>query len=293
MTPPKQGGFTLIEMVVAIAVLAMVGGAGAAFVKPAVDAWVATRARAALTAEAGTATRYMSGEVRAAVPNSIRTPNASCFEVIPSTTGGAYRSGPDTVNDSSASCTPSSTCSAPFATDRSLSSVDILGIMSKAPVVGDLVFIATQNTSDVYSGASRAAITSVATPRATDGRYRIGFAAKAFPQGYSGGRLYIASAANQAVSYFCSGADETLDANGDGKGVLYRKAAYGFVASPPAACPSIAGAEVVARNVRSCAFTYAPGGATQQNGLLVISLTVARSNESITLVDSIHVDNAP
>jgi len=228
------------------------------------------------------------------VPNSIRTPGASCFELVPTSSGGRYRRAADTVNDSGPSCAPSASCSAPLDTGVATTEFDVLNTLSTLPAAGDQVVVDNQNPGDVYAGTNRAAISAVATPTAAFGRHRISVASTQFPLGYDGGRFVVVPASQAAVFYVCSGADGTLDASGNGKGTLYRKAGYGFNASYPGACPATTGAAVMATHVRSCRFVYDPNqGATQQNGFVSLQLELARNGETTSLVFGAHVVNVP
>ena len=289
---PRQRGFTIVELVIVIVITGIIAASLTVFFLPAVDSYLSSRSRADLTDQADTALRRMVRDVRVAVPNSIRTPGDQCFELIPTSTGGRYRRGPDTVNDA-ASCT-SSTCSAPLDTTQATTVFDVLSPLSTTPAVGDWVVVGNQNPSAVYAGTNRGAITAaVSTPAAAFGRHRITVASTQFPTGYDGGRFSIVPNAQRAVFYVCSGADGTLDASGNGKGTLYRLM-RNFDPVYPTACPSTAAADVLATRVRSCAFVYDPNqGATQQNGFVWMQLEVARNNESAHLALGAHVSNAP
>ncbi len=289
-----QRGFTMIELVMVIVIMGLIAATLAVFFRPAMDSYLASRARADLTDQAETALRRMLRDVRVAVPNSVRTPGPQCFEVIPTSTGGRYRSEPDTLNDA-ASCTPT-TCSAPLDTTQATSVFDVLSPLSATPAVGDWVVVGNQNPTDVYAGTNRAAIATPvsASASAAFGRHRITVASTQFPIGYNGGRFSVVPNAQRAVFYVCSGADGTLDATGSGKGTLYRLMNYGFNPAYPSACPSTAGAAVLATRLRSCTFVYDPNqGATQQNGFVWMQLEVARNNQAAHLAIGAHVSNAP
>ena len=291
---PDGRGFTLIEMVVAIAIFGVLAATLTTFYRPAFDAYLATRVRAELTAQAGQALTRMRSDVRAAVPNSIRTPGVNCFETIPSSTGGRYRRAADTVNDSGANCAPSATCSAPLDTAQATTVFDVLTPLSATPAAGDFVVVDSQNPGDVYAGTNRAAISAVATPTAAFGKHRLTVASTQFPAGYDGGRFVVVPASQAAVFYVCSGADGTLDASGNGKGTLYRLMNYGFNASYPAACPSTAGGSILATHVKSCRFVYDPSlGATEQYGFVSLQLELASNRETVSLIFGAHVENAP
>lgn len=289
-----QRGFTLVELVIVIVVLGVMAATLTVFFRPAFDGYLGVRARADLVEQADAALRRMQRDIRVAVPNSIRTPSTDCFELVPTSAGGRFRKGPDTVNDALPGCTPSATCAAPVDPGAAPTVFDVLTPLASVPAAGDAVVVDNQNPGDVYAGTNRAVISAVATPMATQGRHRITVAASPFPAGYDGGRFVVVPAAQQAVFYVCSGADGTLDANGHGKGTLYRLQGYGFNASAPAGCPSTTGAPVLATRVRSCRFVYDPNqGATQQNGFVSLQVELARGGETASLVLGAHVVNVP
>lgn len=292
----RRRGFTLIEMVVVMTLIAICSAVLAVFIRPALQAYLDVQARAALVDSAQTALRVISQDVRVAVPNSIRTPSPLCVEAIPTSSGGSYRLAGDPVNDTPTNCSASSTCSAPLNTATSTSVFDVLSTLQTPPQVGDWVVIANQSPLQVYAGTNRAAVTGVSTPRSTDGTVRVAIAATQFPLGYADGRFVVVPGNTAAVTLVCDGADGTVDAQGNGKGTLYRRSNYGFSATF-AACPtgaSLAGAAVIARQVKSCAFTYSPNqGSTAQNGFLSLQIDLAKNNETVSLVNGVHVANAP
>jgi MSHA biogenesis protein MshO len=292
--PTRQRGFTMVELVIVIVIAGLIAATLTVFFRPAVDSYLTSRARADLTDQAETAIRRMLRDVRVAVPNSVRTPGSQCFELIPTSTGGRYRNGPDTVNDA-ASCT-SATCAAALDTTQATTVFDVLSPLSVTPAVGDWVVVGNQNPSDVYAGTNRGAIAAPvsASASASFGRHRITVTSTQFPIGYDGGRFTVVPNTQRAVFYVCSGADGTLDATGSGKGTLYRLMNYGFNAAYPSACPATTGADVLATRLRSCTFVYDPNqGATQQNGFVWMQLEVARNNESAHLAIGAHISNAP
>ena len=294
--PRREHGFTLVELIVAIVITAIIAASIAVFLRPALDSYTDNRVRAELTDQADTALRRIVRDVRQAVPNSLRMASAQCFELVPSIAGGRYRMGPDVVNDSAASCSPSGTCAAWVDPSTSLSSFDTLTSLDATPAVGDWVVINNQNGNDVYEGNNRWAITGVSTPAATQGKLRLSVnptsTGAVLSAGYSGGRFQVVSSTQQAVFYICSGANG-VNANGNGNGTLYRLK-RNFDPNYPTACPAVTNADVLATNVRSCTFVYDPNqGATQQSGFLWLNLELTRNNETASLTMGAHVMNVP
>ncbi|HUX24173.1 MAG TPA: type II secretion system protein [Burkholderiales bacterium] len=291
MLAKRQRGFTLIELIVVMVVTGIIAGTIVVFFKPAVDSYVAVGRRARLTDVADTALRRMTRDIRLAVPNSIRSPNPQCFELVPTSDGGRYRMGPDTVWDSANPATPS----AWFDGTAAVSALDVLSPLSSTPAAGDWLVIDNQNTNDVYAGTNRAAIQSVGPPPDPSlGYSRITLqAATQFPSGYNGGRFVLVPNTQNAVFYVCAGAG--VDANGTGTGTLYRFANYGYNAATPAACPVPVGTTpIAASEVASCSFVYSPTqGATQQSGFVWMNLKIAEQGENVALVYGAHVDNVP
>lgn len=292
MLAARQSGFTLIELIVVMVVTGIIAGTVVVFFRPAFNSYVAVGRRAGLTDLADTALRKMSRDIRLAVPNSIRSPGSQCFELVPTSTGGRYRMGPDTVWDGANPGVPS----AWFDGTAAVAMLDVLTPLSSTPAAGDWLVIDNQNTNDVYAGTNRAAILSVAAPPDPSlGYSRITLqAATQFPGGYTGGRFVAVPNAQNAVFFVCAGAG--VDAQGSGTGTLYRFANYGFNAANPVACPApVPGSTpVVATKVKSCRFDYAPNqGATQQSGFVWMKLEIAEQNEAIVMVHGAHVDNVP
>ncbi|MEY2653255.1 MAG: hypothetical protein RLZZ524_282 [Pseudomonadota bacterium] len=286
-------GFTLVEVIVVMVVAGVLAATLTVFLRPAIDGYIDSRERAGLQAEAEITLATMVREVRRAVPNSIRSPGNQCFELLPASGGGRYRSGPDTVNDSGAACTPGANCSAWVDTGTLTTTFDVLSASGTPAAVGDSIVINNQNGNDVYEGLNRSRITAVETPAAPYGVVRLTIEPLQVSPGYDGARYSVVPQDQQAVFYGCVDADGTLDAQGNGRGRLLRLSGYGYDATAPSSCPT-AGGVMVASGVRSCNFVHDPNqGATQQSGFVWIELQIARHGETAHLGMGAHVPNAP
>jgi len=277
----RSAGFTLIELIIVLVLMTIIGATVAVFVKPAIDAYSDTRNRAALGDMGDTALRRMARDIRVAVPNSLRTPNESCFELVPSVAGGRYRMGPNAANNAWWVNTAQAT-----------TGFDVLSTLSRQPVANDFVVINNQNGNDVYTGTDRATISAVATPLASQGTLRLTISSLQVFPGYDGGRFQVISQSERSVFYICESAGLSADSK-TGTGVLWRLK-RDFNSTYPTSCPSGSGGTVLARNVSRCRFVYDPNkGATQQSGFLYLELAITRNGETATLTHGAHVLNVP
>jgi len=306
-------GFTLIELVMVISIIALVAAAVVVFIRPATQAYIGTSYRADMSVQLDGALRRMLRDVRRAVPNSIRAPAPECFELVPTVAGGRYRTGPDRSTDA-ATCfpqptpptAPSASCTAYVDPSQSTVAFDVLSRMSTTPVSDqDFVVINNQNGNDVYStGANRSLIKGFSNhnaPLASDymyGEHRMTISALQVSPGYTSARFQVVSGTEQSVFYVCqkeqASQGNTLS-SGDGNWTLYRMVRP-FQSTYPSACPTVSSsnATVVARRLTSCTFVYNPNqGATQQSGYIWMSLQMSRNNELAQLIAGGHVMNVP
>lgn len=283
---PNQRGFSLVELIVVMVLIGAIGGIIALQIKPTLQGYLAVGKRAALTDQADSALRRIVTEVRSAVPNSLRLGDSRCLELVPSSDGGRYRSGPDVD--------PTRVGEAFLDFDAPTNTFDVLTTFMAAPAPGDLIVIGNQNNADVYQGITGPnvrTIGAVTAPAANwMGEHRITLLAPeqvSIPNGYTGGRFVVVPG-GQAVSYICT---QGLN-DGTGTGQLMR------VVRPIAlgqVCNGIpANASVLASKVERCEITYSPNqGATQQSGFMQMQLTLTDGGESVSLTIGAHVNNVP
>jgi MSHA biogenesis protein MshO len=275
----NQGGFTLIELVMVIAILGVVSSMVAVFMRGPIDAYFATARRAALTDQADTVFRRLERDLRKALPNSIRTPVTvpvnQCLEFIPTKTGGRYRA------DSTA---------AALSFDAAETSFNMLGRNSVLPAdqriaAGD--FIAVYNLgpnvpgADAYNQDNTSQISALGTEfqnaSPVGWETPITIASKLFPLASGSNRFHVIPSAEHVVSYVCSG------------NKLYRTVNSSNFSS---SCPATG--SVIATNLASCFFDSS-GDDLSRNALvrIVLQLQDSKNNEALQLQQEIHVNNTP
>lgn len=292
----RPRGFTLVELIVVMVIIGILAGSIALYFLPAIRSYVSIQHRANLTDLVDGAIRTMTRDIRSAVPNSIRTAGSLCFELVPTSAGGRYRTAPDTGWDSANPGNPTQWVN----TLTTTSSFDVVTPLTTAPSVGDYVVINNQNTGNVYAltsdaNSSRAVISNVATLPSTLGNYRLTLSSSMqITPGYNNARFVIVPAAQQAVFYVCSGATG-VDASGNGSGTLYRFSGYGFNANANACPTPTASTPIVATKVESCTFTYDPstGNSTVATGYMQLQLKLTENNESVQILVGTPTDNTP
>jgi len=267
-----HAGFTLIEMIIVIAITAIVGSMVAVFLRAPLESYVAQDRRARLADAADTALRRMGRDIRLALPNSVRVTTDAAgvvyLEFLGTRSGGRYRAqgGGDildfTVPDNS---------------------FDVLGpgINMKA---GDLIAVYNLGIfgADAWAGDTLAAYTGVTALNVTN----IPIAPKPtppFPLASPGNRFQVVEG---PVTYACAPnpANPAL-------GTLTRYWGYAITAAqhtPPAPASSA----LLATNVSACSFTYQPG-ATERGGLVSMTLNLSQAGETVRLYATTQVSNQP
>lgn len=265
-----QGGFTLVELVLVIALAGVVAVMISTVLSRPLQGFVDQSRRAELTDQAATALNLMVRELRRAVPNSVRE-SPGGLDFLPIHEMGRY--------EESASG-PLPGCDATGCRIRMLTELDAGRVAgARWAVIYNLgaesggVPIAGQN---LWAFANPGVITPQGASFAWDhgsgqltlqdvGAFRFAWAS---PQR----RLYLA---REALRYRCE------------SGVLWRETfdTLDLAQTPRSRAP-------LADAVAACEFTYQPGSHARQ-GLVTLRLSLSRDGETIRLVQQVHVDNAP
>lgn len=281
-----EAGFTLVELVVALTVSVVVIAFAGLFISQPVLGFNDQARRARLVDSADAALTRMSRDIRRALPNSVRVANGggvSALELLGTLDGGRYRD------------------DAPGSADQIL---DFASADGSFNVIGPFTqvskpFSSTTHHLAIYNvgvpGADAYELANVMTPAGTQidiaadafaGEDRVSLSpAFRFAFGSPTQRVYLVDG---PVSYICDGIARTLT----------RYTGYSIAqshADRDSAAELIgagAAADLVTDDVTTCGFSYAPGTA-ERASLVTIELSVGEQAEAITLLEQVHVDNAP
>ncbi len=258
----KHSGFTLIEMIIVIAITAIVGSMVALFLRAPLDSYIAQDRRARLADTADSALRRMARDIRLALPNSVRVTTVGSvvyLEFLGTHSGGRYRAqgGGDILDFSGAD-----------------NSFDVLG----PPIdmeAGDRIAVYNLGIdgADAWKGETLAAYTG-----GTASASNIAITAKQFPLASPGNRFQVVGG---PVSYACNPTAGTL--------TRYWGYAIALVQPTP---PAPSSSALLANRVSACNFTYQPG-VTERGGLVSMTLSLSQAGETVSLYATTQVSNQP
>lgn len=316
---PNRRGVTLIELVVVIAIVAIIGTALGGFIVPAMKSYEGQSRRAALVDAAESALRRMGRDMRISVPNSLRitNPDSTFFavEMIPTVDGGRYCSS-GVANCSAASELLDITSDTQFdilGCFRNPTFVATLGSATSAYRLvvnntGDAVYTATGTSAVLTPSTTTLTLTTVTGGGSGSGgcgsssgvntsfRHNLLLsAAQTFPAVSPRQRAFIVEDAAVPVTYICNTSLGTLKRYAGYK----NGSAYSTASQPtdPSAAPlsSATSQTTVAENVTGCnlgTFTVATSGDVQEKGLALASLKLTSGDESVKLVYQVQLDNS-
>ncbi len=268
----KHAGFSLIEMIVVIAIVGIVGSMVAVFMRAPIESYVAQDRRARLADAADTALRRMARDVRLALPNSVRVTvsgGVTYLEFLATHSGGRYR----TRGDGTAGNDPLD-----FTSTIGDGSFDVLGPAIDMRV-GDQIAVYNLgiggadawagDTLSTYTGGTATVNTITITPKAT----------VQFPLASPGNRFQVVEG---PVTYACD----------PGAGTLTRYWGYVIALTQPTPPAAPASSALLANRVSACKFTY-QSGVTERGGLVSMTLNISQADETVRLHSNMQVGNQP
>lgn len=265
----NTNGFTLVEMVVVITIVAILAAGAALFIRNPTQAFIDSENRANLTDRADTALRRMARDIRNALPNSVRTTTSGLnnfIEFVPVKSAGRYRAAVGIATGDN-----------PLDFSLSADSFDVLG-PSVTVAAGDKLVIYNLGIpdSDVYEGTNSRVL------QTTGNLSVLSFSGGVFPQASPSSRFFVVST---PVSYACDMAN----------GVLLMYSGYAIQPNQPASVAVLNGlatARQLATNLTSCQINYVPG-ILQRSGIITIYLGFTQDVAKVTLMHQVNVVNSP
>jgi len=277
IVPSRSSGFTLLEMILSIVIVAIIFGATLFFAYPIQQAGDVTT-RAELTDMSDNALQRIGRDVRLALPNSVRvTANSGVYylELIPLRTGARYRI------ESSGACSGGGTDELAFnAADGCFKSI--------GPIPDDTTI--TTNDFLVLNNYGKDFTNQDAYDPSSTNRRQIVTGTSGTTVKYTSTSAFDRTLHDSPVSYVCDPNAHTLT----------RYSGYNDLFTNPASPqPTSFGAgasALVATNVTDCGFTYLLNVAPKI-GLLTLQLTLSKTvstgSESVSLYHAVHVNNIP
>jgi MSHA biogenesis protein MshO len=307
--PRASAGFTLVEAIMTIAIIGIIAGIVAVFIRVPILGYRDTVDRAELTDQADLALRRMARDIRLALPNSVRvSPDHSQLELLQTRSGARYMSDDDGVAPALTlsfddRCSRDLTALVPPATFKDVRAGDYVVVYNLGegfepanayalPAAGTLC---ADGKPQAAAAGNIAAISSVTPSTETiNGQIvpvsRIKLAMNPFamqdtPLQSPQQRFQVVSG---PVSFYC-------EQGPDGRLALWRAWNYPInadLARPPATATRA----LVASGLPNCDIFNYGTAASQRTGLVRIALELRGRTEApatIRLVHQVHVDNTP
>ena len=264
-----QDGVTLIELIIVIAITAVIAGGVAVFISRPFEGYVDSARRAELTDIADTALRRITRDLRTALPNSIRITQVGgvyYLEYLQTSGGGRYRAEKDNAG-------LGDTLDFTFGD----TTFDVIGPMPTFSGGEWIVIYNLASSGTVANAYDQSSMTNRRAYSSSAGNTITLSPAKQFPYPSPGKRF---SVVQYAVTYECNPTTHELR----------RYWNYG-IAAAQATPPVTPNTALLANNVSACSFTYTQTGS--RTGVVALTVKITESGESVQLFQQAHVNNVP
>ena len=308
-------GFTMIELLVSMAVLGIVSVAIVGFIVPAINAQRDVERRAALVDATEAVLRRLSRDIRVALPSSLRITNTGsgfAIELVPTIDGARY------CTAAVANCATGNVLTIAAADGI----FDVLGCFRHSFVTGVATnafrLVIGNAAGAVYTATTSASVMTPVqnitpslfpnTPAGTAvcgnasstansyNRHRLTLTAnQTFPTASTRQRLFVVQNVDAPVSYICDTTAGTLT-----RYAGYRTAAGSFsnAGQPTTAATLLAmttpptSTGIVASNVSACSVTSTEVQ-VQNNSVVTLSVALSSSGDTVSLMNQVQLDNSP
>lgn len=290
----KQTGFTLVEIIIVIAIMGIIGGLASLIIGRSLDSYAALERRDKLQTSIRLAVERISRELRHALPQSVCVHDgANCvgtaqnrFYFVPVKDSGRYQDRPG-IYTAPPPIQRDRIGIAPLARDRFdvLSSNNVLTTNRLDAAANDWVAVYNANNTDIYLGINnvRQQISAIvlkdihndANPSTDIDQVQFLAGNVSFANHSPSRRFHIIDDTRHVTLFYLNGTDLMRDTT--------------TFAAPNT--PS-GNQRLLMQNVQACTFTYSPGSLSRA-GLLRIDITVAQQGEQIQVIHDAHVFNTP
>lgn len=288
LAPGRSGGFTFIEIIATLVVVAILAGTVLFFIRGPVTGFVQQNRREQLVAAASAALDRMAGDIRGALPNSVRVTNGNHdLQIIPVVDAGRYRAGPGPNYPGRDDRLQFNQADAKFNIESPLESLPGYPASDFTTSTDRLVVYNTgQPGADAYENANVISprgdlitISQVNGSTAHLENHVVLGSSFQFQYQSPQQRIYLV---HRSISWLCD------PAAGPARGTLRR-----YVSDISATQPTSGTlGDLAVTGVTACSFSYQSGTATRA-GVVTLALTLASGKNSVHLEQQVHVDNVP
>lgn len=242
-----------------------------------VKSYLDLQRRTTLVDTAELALRRMQRDIRRALPNSVRiTGSGTVLELLHVEEGGRYRAKSNTgaaANAGLCVADPAGDTLDFTLKDTCFEAISALKTFNPQAATGESLVVYNLGgvSADAYASSNRTTVVNSGNPKT------ISFNAFRFPFNSPQQRFFIV---DTPVTYRCI------------NNQLLRYSGYAIAATQPNP-PTSATGQIQADKIASCKFSYDPGSSSR-SGLVTLEITLTDAmNESIQLLEQVHVDNLP